>query len=90
MSGSIPHGLRLPLAALATAIAAWWLLPGSGIDRSTFTTSARAFANPPFFITGNGTHADPWKLRLFSSNTMLTSTISPAGYARTVIRLDDV
>jgi hypothetical protein len=47
-------------------------LPGSAVDRAAFFTTARSFANPPFFITGNGDHSRPYTLRTlrnFSQDT---------------------
>jgi hypothetical protein len=55
------------LAAAIVAVVCWWLVPGSRIDRTAFETVARGFANPPFFISGNGSHASPWRLRTFGS-----------------------
>ncbi len=37
------------------------------MDKAAFTAAARAGANPPFFISGNGSSENPWKLRTFSS-----------------------
>jgi hypothetical protein len=52
-----------PLLACAAAATGWFWLPGSAPDRAVFAGCARAFANPPFFMTGRGTHPDPWQLR---------------------------
>mgnify|MGYP003331274970 CR=1 FL=1 len=55
---------------LTSAVAAFtclkWL-PGTEADRFSFSVVSRSFANPPFFITGEGTHARPWKLRTFAA-----------------------
>lgn len=66
MRGPLQHGLRVPLIA-AAALLAWRFLPGTVPDRAAFTAVARGFANPPFVISGNGSHAGPWKLRTLVS-----------------------
>lgn len=67
MKALLQPGLRVPLLAAAAAIACWHLLPGTALDRAAFTAIVRGSANPPFFISGNGSLADPWKLRTFAS-----------------------
>jgi hypothetical protein len=57
--------LRLLLISVA-ALAVWVVVPGTGVDRAAFTAVARSFVNPPLFVSGQGTRADPWKLRAFS------------------------
>lgn len=42
-------------------------MPGSSLDRTAFTTVIRGFSNPPWFISGHGSHASPWRLKVFSS-----------------------
>lgn len=49
------------------AVVCWLVLPGSALDRTVFSLVSRGFANPPFFISGNGGHASPWSLRTFTS-----------------------
>jgi hypothetical protein len=84
VNGSFLHRFRLPLAAIATALAAWFILPGSSIDRFFFTSAVRGFANPPFFISGAGSHAEPWKLRTFIWRNRLNPDESPP-----IVVLDD-
>jgi hypothetical protein len=67
VSGLIHPRLRLPLCAALAALAAWLLVPGSVIDRALFGLVARSRANPPFFITGDGSFQKPWQLRTFAS-----------------------
>lgn len=55
------------LATAAAAFICWKILPGTALDRAAFTTVAKGFANPPFFISGNGSHETPWKLQTFGS-----------------------
>ena len=38
----------------------WYLLPGSPADRAAFSLTTRAFEHQPFFIIGDGTHAQPY------------------------------
>ncbi len=67
MSGLIHPRLRLPLCAAIAALAGWLLFPGTVIDRVLFKLVARSQANPPFFISGNGSFQKPWQLRTFAS-----------------------
>lgn len=67
MKALLQPALRVPLFAAAAAIACWHLLPGTMPDRAAFTAIARGAANPPFFISGNGSLESPWKLRTFAS-----------------------
>lgn len=39
------------------------------LDRTAFSVVARGFANPPLFVTGQGSAASSWKLRVFSSES---------------------
>lgn len=65
------------LLAGAAAIAVWKALPGTQLDKAAFTGVVRGFANPPFFIAGNGTHAAPWSLRTLSSKTVVDPSQAP-------------
>jgi hypothetical protein len=67
VTGTFQRRLRVWLAAAIVAVVCWWLVPGSRVDHAAFETVARGFANPPFFISGNGSHASPWRLRTFGS-----------------------
>ena len=67
MSHPLLHRLRVLLGALIPALACWLLLPGTTVDRISLTAAARCFANPPLFVSGKGSHADPWKLRSLAS-----------------------
>ena len=77
MNGLLQPGLRVPLLAALAASACWLLLPGTAIDRAAFSLMARGFANPPFFITGEGSRKSPWKLRTFSSKPRLDPKRAP-------------
>jgi hypothetical protein len=63
MIGHIQPRLRLPLCAAAAALLTWLLAPGSTPDRALFALMVRGFANPPYFISGEGSHARPWQLK---------------------------
>lgn len=67
MSGLIHPRLRLPLCAALAAFAGWHYLPGTAIDEALFKIVARGQANPPFFISGAGSHRKPWQLRTIAS-----------------------
>ncbi len=77
MKGLLQPRFRVPLLAALVASACWIFLPGTAIDRAAFTLTARGFANPPFFITGEGSRTSPWKLRTFSSKPRLDPKRAP-------------
>ncbi len=68
MNLSLQRRLTVLLASAAVALGVWKWTPGSAIDETAFTTVVHSFANPPLFISGHGSHADPWSLRLFSND----------------------
>ena len=55
------------LISAAVALVGWPFLPGTGLDRVLFTVVAGSFANPPLFVSGEGTPAKPWKLGSMSA-----------------------
>lgn len=67
MGHPLLHRFRVLLGVLAVALACWKYLPGTPADRLSFQSVSRGFANPPFFITGEGSHAAPWNLRTFAT-----------------------
>jgi hypothetical protein len=67
VAGTFQRRLWVLLGSAVAAIACWIGIPGTALDRLAFTTVVRGFANPPFFITGNGSHASPWNLRTFAA-----------------------
>lgn len=68
MAGPLQRRLIVLLGAAAAGFACWKTLPGTSIDKAAFTTIAGGIANPPYFVSGHGSHADPWKLRAFSAD----------------------
>lgn len=68
MAGPFQRRIGIALAAGAVSLAVWAWVPGTSLDRAAFSTVCRAFANPPFFVNGGGSHAAPWKLRGFTGN----------------------
>lgn len=83
MTSSIHRRLRLLLIS-AAALAVWIVAPGTGWDRAAFTTVAGSFVNPPLFVSGQGTRADPWKLRAFSPDSKLDRRNAPV-----IVALED-
>lgn len=77
MNGLLQPRLRVPLLAALAASICWIFLPGTAIDRAAFALVARGFANPPFFITGEGSRKSPWKLRTFASKPRLDPKRAP-------------
>lgn len=61
-----PRILKL-LATSIMALLVWAIVPGTFIDKAIFSVTARSFANPPFFITGTGTHDNSYTLRTLRS-----------------------
>ena len=72
------------LVSAAITMGCWKFLPGSAPDRVLFSTVAGSFANPPLFVSGNGTHASPWKL-----NTMTAEPKPDKREAPVVVSLGD-
>ncbi len=76
MTSSFHRRLRALLIS-AAALAVWIVAPGTGWDRAAFSTVASSFVNPPLFVSGHGTRADPWKLQAFSSESQLDRRNAP-------------
>ncbi len=57
------------LLSAAAGFGAWRTVPGTDLDRAAFAAVASGFANPPLFVSGQGTRAAPWRLRSFSSES---------------------
>ena len=45
---------------------AWFLIPGTGLDRWAFTTLASTVSENPITVEGKGSHASPWELQTTS------------------------
>ncbi len=71
------RSLLIILPPSIAALLAWALLPDTIIDSALFSLSAKTIANPPFFITGNGTHENPHTLRTLRSSSDISSTELP-------------
>lgn len=73
--------VRVLLFAGAAAFAVWKFGPASpqlqATDQVAFRVVSEAFANPPFFITGDGSHANPWELRTLSSGDVKSKVPLP-------------
>lgn len=83
MTNSLHRRLRVLLIS-AAALVAWMAAPGTGWDRAAFATVASSFVNPPLFVSGQGTRADPWKQRAFSSDSKLDHRNAPV-----IVALED-
>lgn len=66
------------IAAAVTAILCWKIIPGSSVDRAVFAGMIRIFDKPPFFISGHGSHASPWKLQTDVEKSPADSHPQPA------------
>jgi hypothetical protein len=69
--------LLVLLFAAGAAAAGWWHLPGTAPDQLAFETVARGFANPPFFVGGHGSQAEPWSLRTLASRPRVDESQAP-------------
>ena len=77
MAGTLQRRLWVLLGAAAAALLGWLGLPGTALDRAAFSGVVRGFANPPLFISGNGSQATPWKLRTFASRNQADKRQTP-------------
>ncbi|MFM2196797.1 MAG: hypothetical protein RLZZ505_229 [Verrucomicrobiota bacterium] len=68
------HPLKSILCAVA-ALLAWAILPGTFLDRGLLYLTARAFVQPPFFISGKGSHDSP--AILHALNQQATAVTAP-------------
>lgn len=69
MSSTYQLRLCVLLTAAVATLVAWKWIPGTRLDRAAFGTVARGSANGPLFITGAGSHSNPWKLQTFSPHS---------------------
>ena len=65
------------LVAAVAGIGCWWGLTATGAERAMFRLVMMGFANPPFFISGKGTHEAPWSLRTLSVKARIDSRKAP-------------
>lgn len=77
MHASIHRRLLAVLLGGAAALAGWSLVPGTPLDKAAFTGVVRGFANPPFFIAGDGGRSAPWSLRTLSSRPVTDPARAP-------------
>lgn len=72
------------LLAVAAGLAFSWVTARTGVERVLFQVVMRGFANPPFFVSGEGGHGAPWVLRTLASVPRIDS-----GKAPVVVSLGD-
>ena len=77
MAGTLHRRFWVLLGAAAAGCGAWFLLPGTAIDRLAFSAVVRGFANPPMFISGKGSHDSPWNLRTFTAGNHADTRQAP-------------
>ena len=65
------------LVSASAGYGAWKYGPGTDLDRAVFSTVAQGLANPPLFVTGQGSMDSPWKLRVFSSESKPERKLAP-------------
>ncbi len=76
--------LRVALVAVAAGLAAGWAVRALDAERQVFHAVARGFNNGPLFLSGDGSHARPWSLRVKSPVTAIDH-----GRAPVVVSLGD-
>ena len=77
MSDKFQLSLRVFLVAALAALGVWRWIPGTTPDRAAFAAVASGSANGTLFISGSGSHEDPWKLRTFTSDAKPDSRQAP-------------
>lgn len=80
----IHRPLWVLIAALAASLACWKKAPGTKIDRSTFEFIAASVINPPWLVSGKGSHQEPWSLQTSVAKSAKKQIVSPA-----IIAIDD-
>lgn len=67
MNGNFQRRLGTFIVAAGVALGVWKSVPGTEADRLAFVAVASGSANGPLFLSGDGSRAQPWALRTFSS-----------------------
>ena len=84
MKISIHRPLWVLIAALAASLVCWKKAPGTKADRRTFEFIAASVINPPWLVSGKGSHDEPWSLQTSVAKSSQKKIISP-----TIIAIDD-
>lgn len=77
MKGLFQRRLCVLLASAAAAFAVWKSVPGTKPDDLAFRAVASSFTNPPLFVSGRGTYAEPWALKGLSSRPKTNKLEAP-------------
>jgi hypothetical protein len=80
----IHRPLWVLIAALAAALACWKQVPGTRADRSGFEFIAASVINPPWLVSGTGSHDEPWSLQTSVAKSSKKQIVSPV-----IIAIDD-
>ena len=80
----IHRPLWVLIAALAASLACWKKVPGTKTDRSAFEFIAASVINPPWLVSGNGSHDEPWSLQTSLAKSAKKQIVSPS-----IIAIDD-
>ncbi len=84
MKISIHRPLWVLIAALAASLACWKQVPGTKADRSSFEFIAASVINPPWLVSGTGSHDEPWSLQTSVAKSSKKQIVSPV-----IIAIDD-
>lgn len=84
MKISIHRPLWVLIAALTASLACWKQVPGTKADRSSFEFIAASVINPPWLVSGTGSHDEPWSLQTSVAKSSKKQIVSPV-----IIAIDD-
>jgi hypothetical protein len=73
----MPGHLLKHILCVAATLITWAIFPGSSMDRILFSFTAGTFAEPPFFITGDGSREQPHTLRTLKRQGKASSNPLP-------------
>lgn len=76
--------LAILIPCAIAAFLCFFFLPGTKLDRAAFYLTARSFANPPLFISGQGSHQHPYAVSMLKSTPEKTPPTLP-----TIISIGD-
>ena len=80
----IHRPLWVLIVALAASLACWKKAPGTKADRSVFELIAASVINPPWLVSGKGSHSEPWSLQ-----TSVAKSAKKQIVLATTIAIDD-
>ena len=77
MAGFFHPRLLVFVVAAGAGAAGWYLAPVTGVERLAFSAVMGGYATPRFFLSGKGSHDDPWSVRTLSVKPRIDSRKAP-------------